>query len=107
MRYMQTFVALVCIQCHYALQFLRKNRGRGVIALDNQNSMFVVETLNLKRCFRAACSFGKHLTLRPVSGLLLQGPGQCSPKGCAWLILQYLRNITRVTGTVVRSSPPP
>ena len=103
---MQTFAALVCIRCQYALQFLKKSRGRGVKALDNQNSVFVAEKLNLKRCIRPVCSFGNHLTLRPVPGLLLQSPGQCTPKGCAWLILQNLRNITRVTSEVVRSSSP-
>ncbi len=106
MRYVKTFVAPGYIQCRYAPRFLRRSRGRGVKALDNQNLKFVAERLSLRRCFRVDCSLGKHLTLCPVPGLLLQGPGQCSPKSCAWLIFQHLWNVTRVTGAMVRSSPP-
>ena len=105
-QHMQTFVARVCTQCQCAPRFLRKNRGRGAKALDNQNSMFVARKLSLRRCFRVACNFGKHLTLRPVPGLLLQSPGQGSPKRCAWLTFQHLRAITGVMDTVVLSNPP-
>src|ERR1700761_9469350 len=102
---MQTFVAPVCTRCPYARRFLRKSRGRDAKALDNQNSTFVAKMLSLRRCFRAACSIEKYLTLRPVPGLLLQGPGQCCPESCAWLTLQNLRSITRFMGMVGKIEP--